>query len=282
MSASNVSQPETGTPGVWDDSRSHNWIILQDALERMLAPIGDAAIRALAPQEGESFLDVGCGCGRTSLALARAAGPDGSVTGADLSPSMLATGRAQATAERLGNVHFIEANAQTHDFGPARFDGLFSRFGVMFFDDSVAAFTNLAKTLKPGGRLAFACWRDRREVEWFEMPIRAAGRHIPAPDLPGEGPGAFSLARPERIRSVLTAAGFSDIGIAPLDMRTGGGDIDEVLSILKIGFVGEHIRQFPDKADTAWEAVRRELAAYAAPDGVFIGTGTWTVTARRA
>lgn len=282
MSDPHASQPETGTPGVWDDSRSHNWIILQDALERMLGPIGDAAIKALAPRQGEAFLDVGCGCGRTSLALARAVGPDGSVTGADLSPSMLATGGAEAAAERLGNVRFIEANAQTHDFGPARFDGLFSRFGVMFFDDPVAAFANLAKALKPGGRLAFACWRDRREVEWFEMPIRVASRHLPAPDLPGQGPGAFSLARPERIRSVLTAAGFSDIGVAPLDLTTGGGEIDEVLSILKIGFVGEHIRQFPDGAEAAWEAIRRELAAYATPDGVFIGTGTWIVTARRA
>jgi len=282
MSDPHASQPETGTPGVWDDGRSHNWIVLQDALERMLGPIGDAAIKALAPRQGETFLDVGCGCGRTSLALARAVGPDGSVTGADLSPSMLATGSAEAAAERLGNVRFIEANAQTHDFGPARFDGLFSRFGVMFFDDPVAAFANLAKALKPGGRLAFACWRDRREVEWFEMPIRVASRHLPAPDLPGQGPGAFSLARPERIRSVLTAAGFSDIGVAPLDLTTGGGGIDEVLSILKIGFVGEHIRQFPDGAEAAWEAIRRELAAYATPDGVFIATGTWIVTARRA
>lgn len=281
MSAPHTSQSETGTPGVWDDSRSHNWIVLQDALERMLAPIGDAAIKALAPQKGETFLDAGCGCGRTSLSLARAVGPDGSVTGADLSPSMLATGRTQAAVDGLNNVHFIEANAQTHDFGSARFDGLFSRFGVMFFDDPVAAFTNLAKALKPGGRLTFVCWRDRREVEWFEMPIRVASHHLPAPDLPGQGPGAFSLARPERIRSVLTAAGFSDIGVTPLDLRTGGGDIDEVLSILKIGFVGEHIRQFPDKADAAWDAVRRELAAYATPDGVFIGTGTWIVTARR-
>ena len=282
MSDPHASQPETGTPGVWDDSRSHNWIILQDALERMLGPIGDAAIKALAPRQGEAFLDVGCGCGRTSLALARAVGPDGSVTGAALSPSLQTTEGAEAAAARLGHVRFIEANAQTHDFGPARFDGLFSRFGVMFFDDPVAAFANLAKALKPGGRLAFACWRDRREVEWVEMPIRVASRHLPAPDLPGQGPGAFSLARPERIRSVLTAAGFSDIGVAPLDLTTGGGEIDEVLSILKIGFVGEHIRQFPDGAEAAWEAIRRELAAYTTPDGVFIGTGTWIVTARRA
>lgn len=271
---------DSGTPGVWDDTRSHNWIALQVPLERMLAPIGEQAIRALAPKPGETFLDVGCGCGHTSLALARAVGPDGSVTGADLSPSMLATGRSHAAAEGLSNLHFIEANAQTCDFGPAQFDGLFSRFGVMFFDDPIAAFSNLAKALKPGGRLAFVCWRDRREVEWFEMPIQIASQYLPAPELPGTGPGAFSLANPERARSVLSAAGFTDIDLTPLDLKTGGGDIDEVLSILHIGFVGEHIKQFPDKADAAWDAVRRELEAYKTPDGVFIGTGTWIVTAR--
>lgn len=272
---------DTGTPGVWDDSRSHNWIALQAPLERMLAPLGEQAIKALAPQRGERFLDVGCGCGHTSLALAHAVGPDGGVTGADLSASMLAAGRNHAAEKGLGNLHFIEANAQTHSFGAGEFDGLFSRFGVMFFDDPVAAFTNLGKALKPGGRLAFVCWRDRPEVEWFEMPIQIASKHgVPAPDLPGIGPGAFSLANPERVRTVLGAAGFTDIGVTPLDLRTGGGDIDEVLSILHIGFVGEHIKQFPDKADAAWEAIRRNLEAYRTPDGVFVGTGTWIVTAR--
>jgi SAM-dependent methyltransferase len=282
MSDPEVTESETGTPGVWDDSRSHNWITLQGPLERMLAPIGEQAIKALAPQKGESFLDVGCGCGHTALALARAVGPDGNVTGVDVSPSMLATGRNHAAEEGLHNLHFVEANAQTRAFTPGKFDGLFSRFGVMFFDDPVAAFTNLGKALKPGGRLAFVCWRDRREVEWFEMPIQVAHANgVPAPDLPGTGPGAFAFANPQRLHKVLGAAGFTDIAVTPLDLSTGGGNSDEVLSILHIGFVGEHIKQFPDKEDVAWAAVRQALEAYTTPDGVFIGTGTWIVTARR-
>jgi SAM-dependent methyltransferase len=263
----------------WTEVGAPTWIRLQAALEREIAPLGQRAIEALAPRAGERFIDVGCGCGQATLALARAVGPTGSALGADISAPMLTVARRHAAEENLANVNFVEADAQVFDFGDEEFDGIFSRFGVMFFDDAVAAFTNLCRALKWGGRIAFVCWRDREAIEWVTVPLRAAfdciGMTPPAPS------NTFSFAHPDYTRSLLSKAGLSDVVIAPLDMKTGGGDIDEVMEIVKIGGVGTLIQQHPEKADTAFAAVRSALRNYETPDGVFLNAAVWIVTARR-
>src|SRR3954453_14228225 len=143
------------------DIRVVAWAKIREPLERQLAPLGRRALAALAPQPGESVLDIGCGGGDTALELARAVAPDGTVLGVDLSAAVLAF--AQRAAKGCERVRFVEADAQLFPFEPASFDAAFSRFGVMFFADQIAAFVNIRRSLKPNGRLAFVCWRALEE-----------------------------------------------------------------------------------------------------------------------
>lgn len=272
-------KPNAEEIAYWTEVGAPAWIRLQAALEREVAPLGERAMDALAPQRGERLIDVGCGCGHATLALARAVGPEGRVLGADISAPMLAVARDHAAAANLANVRFIEADAQIFDFGGEQFDGIFSRFGVMFFEDAIAAFANLGRALKPGGRLAFVCWRARDEVEWVTVPLRAAFRSIGTqPPTPSS---TFSFAEPDHTRSVLSQAGFSDVAILPLDMGTGGGDLDEMMEIVTMGGVGNLVRKYPDKAEAAFAEIRKTLKEYETPDGIFLNAACWIVTARR-
>jgi len=139
-----------------DEVRVRAWAEVRELLELQLAPLGRRTLQALAPNPGESVLDIGCGGGETTLDLARAVAPDGEVVGVDLSAAVLAF--AKRAAERCGRVRFVHADAQAFRFEPASFDAAFSRFGVMFFTDPAAAFSNIRRSLKPKGRLAFVCW----------------------------------------------------------------------------------------------------------------------------
>src|ERR1700723_1874340 len=139
----------------WNQTVGPAWVAMQDGLDAQLRPLGALAMAALAPAEGERLIDVGCGCGDTPLALARRVGPGGAVTGADISGPMLAVARSRADAAQIAQARFIQADAQVHAFEPA--DGVFSRFGGMFFEGPAAALANLRRALKPGGRPAFVC-----------------------------------------------------------------------------------------------------------------------------
>src|SRR5262249_38336345 len=148
-------------------------------------------------------LDVGCGCGDSTVDLARRVAPDGTVVGMDISAVMLE--RARQTAREQGvNARFEHADAQTHAFAPASFDVLFSRFGVMFFADPTAAFANLRSALRPGGKLAFVCWQSLAENPWMLVPLGAAFQIIPPPPMPApDAPGPFAFADQSRVRSIL-------------------------------------------------------------------------------
>ena len=265
----------------WNEAAGPTWASLQAPLDRQLAPLGHAAMAALAPKAGERILDIGCGAGETSLELARAVAPGGEVLGADISGTLLAVARRRA--ETVPGVSFVEADAQTHPFEPDRFDAVFSRFGVMFFADPPAAFANIQRALKPGGRIAFVCWRSMPENPVMILPMMAALPFLPPPAPPEPGaPGPFAFADPDRIRAVLGAGGFADIGVTPHDEKVGAGDLDTVLAMtLKIGPLGAMLREHPDKHDTVIAAVRAALAPHEGPDGVKLDSATWIVTARK-
>src|SRR3954469_16676805 len=174
----------------WNEVNAGRWQRLRGPTTRPLLPFGDAALEALAPRQGESALDVGCGFGETTLALATRTG---SALGIDICGPFLETARREATA----GARYLLADAQTHRFDE-KFDLLFSRFGVMFFDDPAAAFANLASALRPGARVALAVWGPWQENDWATIPLRVLRPLMPAPDPP-PGPGPFGLASEEKI-----------------------------------------------------------------------------------
>lgn len=251
------------------------WLAIEEPLELQLAPLGRRAMQALAPSPGEHALDIGCGAGRTALDLARAVAPGGSVLGVDISAPRL--DHARRLAGPAPGVAYQLGDAQTAAFAPGRFDAAFSRFGVMFFADPVAAFANIRKALKPGGRIAFVCWRALQDNDLERVPLDAAAPWLPAPDTPAH----VSFADPDRIRAILSAAGFQAIDIAAHDQPVGCGDLETAVRVLlRVGALGVILRQAPHLRDPCVAPVRAALAARLGPDGVTLKTATWIVTAR--
>jgi SAM-dependent methyltransferase len=263
-----------------DELRVAAWAEVREALELQLAPLGRRALAALAPRPGESVLDIGCGGGETALELARAVGPRGTVVGVDLSAAVLAF--AQRAAGGCEHVRFIQADAQVFPFEPASFDAAFSRFGVMFFADPVAAFANIRRSLRPNGRLAFVCWRALEENPLDMLPLSAASPHLPPqPTHDRQAPGPFAFASADRVRGILEAARFSEIEMAAHDQRVGSGDLDTMLTVCsRVGALGKILRENPELRAAALPAVRAALAAHDGPDGVTLNAATWLVTAR--
>jgi len=263
-----------------DEIRVAAWVEVREPLELQLAPLGRHALAALAPHPGESVLDIGCGGGGTALDLARAVAPNGTVLGVDLSAAVLAF--AQRAAEGCKRVRFIQADAQIYPFEPASFDVAFSRFGVMFFAEPIAAFINIRRSLKPNGRLAFVCWRALEENPLDSLPLRAASAYLPPqPAQDPDAPGPFAFADPDRVRCILERAGFMDIEIAAHDERVGSGDVDTMLAVCsRVGALGKILRENPELRIAALPAVRSALEAYNGPDGVKLNAATWIVTAR--
>ncbi len=275
-----VETPNAGQVAYWNDAAGLTWADLQSPLDRQLAPLGHAAMQAMAPKPGERLLDIGCGAGETSLDLVRAVAPGGQVTGVDISRPLLEVARRRA--EGLAGLSFVEGDAQTYPFETAAFDGVFSRFGVMFFADPTAAFRNIRRAMKPGGRLAFVCWRAPAENPIMALPMAAALAHVPTPaPAPEPGaPGPFAFAEPDRVRTILAGAGFSNVDLTPHAEKIGGGDLDTSLGLsLRVGPLGALLREHPDRRDTVVAAVRAALAAHEGPDGVKLDSSTWIVTA---
>ena len=273
--------PNLAQSAYWNETVGPTWAQFQAPLDRQLAPLGRAAMAALAPKAGERILDIGCGAGATSLELAAAVAPGGEVLGADISDTLLAVARRRA--EGVSGLGFLQADVQAHPFAPASFDAVFSRFGVMFFADPTAAFANLLRALKPGGRLAFVCWRRPEENPIMTLPMAAALAHVPPLPPPEPGaPGPFAFADPEHVRRILSGAGFAGIDLAPHDEKVGGGDLDTVVEMaLRVGPLGSLLRDHPDKRDVVISDVRKVMAEHLGPDGVKLGSATWIVTARR-
>ena len=263
----------------WNEGAGPVWADLHAPLDRQLKPLGEAGMAVLAPEDGERILDIGCGAGDTSHALAAAVGPSGAVVGADISRLLLNVARTRSAA--LPGLSFIEADAQTFPFGTGAFDAVFSRFGVMFFADPTAAFINIRRALKPGGRLTFVCWRTPPENPFMGLPMAAALAHIPPPPPPEPGaPGPFAFADPEKVRGILSAAGFTDLIFTPHDTKIGSGDLETTLAMsLKIGPLGAMLRENPDKREVVIDAVREALSAHEGPDGVKLGAAVWIVSA---
>jgi len=275
----------------WNAASGDGWLQNQEQLDRMLAECGHAILATADARPGERVLDIGCGAGDSSFALARSVAPGGTVTGIDISVPLIGRAHKREAQESTG-ARFLLADAATHDFTPAQADLLFSRFGLMFFDDPVAALRNLYGGLRNGGRLAFICWRAAGENDWVRLPMQAVRGIVPlapgsSPDP--DAPGPFSFGDPDRVERLLAEAGFRDIRLTPFDCELcfGTGDSREAAiddAVRLCGEVGPLRRllagQPEDICDRAVAAVRAAFARQVREDGVFINGACWIVTAR--
>jgi SAM-dependent methyltransferase len=263
----------------WNGDVGARWAAQQTRLDAMLAPISEAVLKAANAQAGERVLDIGCGCGDTSIKLAKAGAK---VLGVDVSAPMLALAKRRA-AETNG-VAFIEADAAAHAFEPRTFDLLFSRFGVMFFANPDLAFANMRKALKQTGRAAFVCWRDWRENEWVRVPIMAVRPHVPPqPQLGPEDPGPFAFADPARVRRILANGGFDAITLKPFDTTVEiGTTLDDAVAYLQeFGPISRALKDAsPAQKDQAAAALRDALGPYAKMAPLKLGAAVWIVTAK--
>lgn len=267
----------------WNARAGDTWVALQKRLDVQIGPLGEKALERLAPKAGESVLDVGCGCGHTTVELARRVAPSGKVIAIDISKPMLEVARQQAGLAHAKNIEFIEADAQTYPFDASSFDAVFSRFGVMFFVDPVAAFKNLFAALKPGsGRLGFVCWRKLAENEWMAAPMVAAMPLLPPQLRPDPiAPGPFAFADAERVKGILTEAGFGDISIVPHDQKVElGGLQDAVEHCARVGALSRLLNENPSAVDPVMETLRDTLQEFETDGAVKMGAGVWLVSAR--
>jgi len=263
----------------WNGPAGQRWAEAQESLDRTLASIGKAFLAFAAVKPGERVLDIGCGCGTTTLAFADAAGPNGRVTGLDISAPMLGLARTRAAGRPI---EFVQADASVHPFR-AEYDVATSRFGVMFFADPVAAFANIRKALKPGGRLAFLCWRATPDNVWAVVPFAAARDLLPAQPPPDpNAPGPFAFADPVRLRSILESAGFKAVRIEKLDsvMNMAPNAREAAQFALGIGPLARAAAELDEVTKTKIVArVSEALKKYETPSGVALPAACWLVGA---
>lgn len=272
----------------WNGPVGQRWLTYNDWLDERTAAYGRAAFAAAAPQPGEVVLDIGCGAGATSFELARAVGAGGAVIGVDISAPLLGRARERAAAHGL-NVEFREADASRPGFAPHRFDLLFSRFGVMFFDDPAAAFAELRKTLKPGGRLAFVCWQEPQRNDWYELPLAAIAHLVERTPVDTRQPGPFAFSDPVRIREVLAQAGFVDVELASFatPFYLGRGATREAMAddamdqVFRVGPIARLLESQSAQINAqARDAIRAALLNLAGDDALEVGGAVWVATAR--
>ncbi len=267
----------------WDGPEGDYWRKNEARYNRMLREYSERLLGAARIQSGERVLDVGCGCGDSSCAAARAASP-AAVLGVDLSAGMLASARERAAAEGLRNLAFKQADAQAYPFADESFDVILSRFGVMFFADPQAAFRNLRRALPRGGRMTLLTWRGAQHNEWIRE-IRGTLAGGPPKFPPPCAPGPLGLSDPEAVKPILSNAGFGEIAFTeasePLHYGATAG---EAFDFIRGTPLAEDVLSEMDPAARphALDALRTLLESHQSAEGVCFQSSAWIVTARRS
>lgn len=267
----------------WNGVAGRHWTDRQSVQDVLLAPVTEKLVARVAARPGQRILDIGCGTGAISTALARQVAPSGHVLGIDISVPMLERAR-QLTAKDLP-ADYVLADATVYPFDPQSFDLLVSRFGVMFFADPVLSFRNLRGALRPKGRLVFACWREPRENSWMMAPLMAVYKHVPKmPQAGPEDPGPFAFADEARVKRILGEAGFVDVSMeaCPLtfDVAAGRGLEAAVQGALEIGPASRALEGHPpDVVAAAIQSIREALTPFVKGQSVLLPGAIWLVTA---
>jgi SAM-dependent methyltransferase len=277
-----------GAPELWNARAGAAWIRQQQRTDRQLESFGHALMAKLEPRPGERVLDVGCGCGQTTIELGQRVAPGGAVVGVDISDEMLAYARSRAVREGAQNVEFVHADAERAPFEDGKYDVVFSRFGVMFFENAQNAFENLRRALTSKGRLGFVCWQAFERNPWSRLPLRAVQDALQIRELPPlfiEGSrGPFAFADPDLVRGILEGAGFRGIAIDRFEtqMRVGASTaLDDIVEYAsEIGPAARLIAaQDPELRPRGVAALRECFASLLTAEGVVLDAAAFLVTA---
>jgi SAM-dependent methyltransferase len=286
-----MADQQTGSPNArevhyWNSACTRAWADEYQAIDRLFTGLTRVALDHAAAKPGERVIDIGCGSGTTVLELADRVGPSGYVLGADVSKSSVETARERVAAAAVHQAEIMLCDVSTHIFAARSFDLVFSRFGVMFFADPVAAFANIHKAMKPDGRLALAVFRTLQENTWATATVVAV-RHLLPPITPPspEEPGQFSWGDAARVHRILEAAGFRDVCLTPHDPAmplAGPGGAAEAASFMSR--VGPVVRAMSEAPEERRHEVRAALEAFfrsrEGPGGIVLQGAIWIVTAR--
>ena len=277
--------PNADQAEYWNSAPGRKWLLHEDMLDTLLAGMDGLLLARADPGPGERIVEIGCGTGATTRALAARTGPGGRVLAADISEPLL--DRARERAADLPQVAFVRADAQVHGFEPAGADLVTSRFGVMFFDDPVAAFRNLGNALRPGGRLCFVAWGPAADNPWFLIPRDAAVARLgrPAPQPP-TAPGPLAFADRAHVRGILTEAGFTAVAAEAATVElTWPGEMPPLAALAtSLGPAARILRERgggPDDEAAIRQAVAEGLAPFQGAEGVRIPAAVNVVTALR-
>lgn len=265
---------------LWNGPAGHAWVEAQELLDRLFQPFEDVLVDAAMARSGHPLLDVGCGTGGTTLAAARRLGAGAHCVGIDISAPMIAKARARAERED-SPASFIHADAQTYAFAPARFDMIISRFGVMFFDDSVQAFTNLRRAARDGAELRFIAWRHADENPFMTTAERAAASLLPnIPARRPDAPGQFAFADQGLVRRILEASGWRGIDIRPLDAACSLPKTELMRYITRLGPLGMVLHEAEEETRTrVITTVHRAFDPYVHGSDVRFTAACWLVGA---
>lgn len=267
---------------VWNPRSDAVWVEQQAMLDRMFKPFEAVLVEAVRAAGAREVLDVGCGTGATTLAIAASLGGGGRALGLDLSPSMIDMARRRAKEAGADNADFVAADAQAYAFEPGRFDALVSRFGVMFFADPVAAFANLRRAMRPQGQMAAIVWRGAEDNPFMTAAPRAAAAALPELEQ-GDAPpsGQFAFADPDHVRGILVASGWQDADITPLDVPCTLSPDDLAAFVTRLGPVGLLLDGMePDRREAVVAQVLNAFAPFIAQGVVRYTAACWMIRAR--
>jgi len=276
-----MSTPRDEQAKRWNSGPGLAWVEMQPLLDRTFAPLETVLVKAVAAVSPACVLDVGCGTGATTLAVARQVAPRDGCVGIDISEPMIAAARARAERERL-RATFICANAQEHAFDPGRVDVVISRFGVMFFDDPVRAFANLRRAGRSGAELRCIAWRSAAENPFMTMAERTAAPLLPnLPPRKPDAPGQFAFANGERVHGILKDSGWTAIDLQRLDVECSFPEQELVRYLTRLGPVGLALQDADDEVRArVIEAVRPAFDPFVHGADVRFVAACWMISAR--